>query len=108
MTDIDTSTEVEVTHPSWCTGSEPDTEAIHLSSLLYCDPDGTGMAVVALRTMQAWPWPPRPDLPPVIELHVTDEGETRIHFLPLSQVRELIENAQLLLGQIDTEAGGAQ
>lgn len=93
--------DAEVTHPEWCVGGEPDTEAIHYSAVLDVEPDGPSMVRVGVQAMQTWPHPQHPDLGPQFVMVIEDEGEERHHFLPPSQVRELIESLQLLLGQVE-------
>lgn len=90
-----------VEHPQWCTASESDTEAIHYSERLAIDPDGPGMVVLSVQAMQTWPWRGRDVLPWAIEMVTVDEGEERHFFLPPSQVHELIEALQLLVGQVE-------
>lgn len=101
-TDVNAHTEPAevVEHPQWCTAAESDTEAIHYSERFACDPDGDGNSIVELQLLKTWPWHGKDDLPAAICLIITDEGVERQYFLPLKQVRDLVEQAQLLLGWV--------
>lgn len=90
----------EVTHPAWCSRQDNDREQIHYTALLPVEPDGPSMVRIDVQAMHAWPHPELPDLGPRFVMVIEDEGVERHHFLPPSQIRDLIDNLQLLLGQV--------